>query len=54
MANQNLLNHLTVKNDTCPKEKLHKDFSDGGNLLHRRYADGRKAWIVRLDKDGKG
>ena len=54
MAKQNLLNNLTVKNATCPKGKLHKDFSDGGNLLHRRYADGRKAWIVRLYKDGKG
>ena len=54
MAKQNLLDNLTVKNATCPKGKLHKDFSDGGNLFHRRYADGRKAWIVRLYKDGRG
>jgi len=54
MAKKNLLDNLTVKNATCPKGKLHMDFSDGGNLFHRRYADGRKAWIVRLYKNGRG
>ena len=54
MAQQNLLKVAEVKNFTCPKGKLHMDYSDGGNLSLRVYADGRKNWVVRLYKEGKG
>jgi integrase len=53
MATQNLLNNLTVKKATCPKGKLHQDYTDGGNLFYRIYADGRRNWIVRLYRDKK-
>ena len=48
MATQNILKPIEVQNATCPEDKLHKDYKDGGNLFLRVYRDGRKNWIVRL------
>ena len=48
MATQNILKPLEVQNATCPEDKLHKDYKDGGNLFLRVYRDGRKNWIIRL------
>ncbi|MDC1011610.1 hypothetical protein OAQ60_02750 [Methylophilaceae bacterium] len=39
MATQNILRETQVQNATCPKDKLHKDYKDGGNLFLRVYRD---------------